>query len=210
MSLFKLPGHGVFRNVKELRLGCRLIFSRKGLFISKYWSLESKPHEDSIETTIKKVKELVIDAIERQLISDVPVCTFLSGGLDSSAITSVAASYYIRNNLGQLNSYSIDYVDNDKYFKPTDFQPNSDNEWAGRTSKVLKTNHHNVLLDTPQLAAALEQAVIAKDLPGMADIDSSLYLFCREIKKNATVALSGECADEVLSEVIPGFIKAIC
>lgn len=203
----RTPGHGVFRNVKELRPGCRLLFSRKGLALNKYWSLVSKPHEDSIRTTIKNVEELVIDAIERQLVSDVPVCTFLSGGLDSSAITSIAAKYYRRNNLGQLASYSIDYVDNDKYFKPTDFQPNSDSEWIGRTSEVLNTNHHNILIDTPQLATALEKAVIAKDLPGMADIDSSLYLFCREIKKDATVALSGECADEVFGGY-PWFYKS--
>lgn len=203
----RTPGHGVFKNIRELRPGSKLIYSRKGLAVSKYWSLVSKPHEDSIQTTINTVRELVIDAIERQLISDVPVCTLLSGGLDSSAITSIAAKYYRRNNLGRLDTYSIDYVDNDRYFRPTDFQPNSDSEWIVRTSKALNTNHHSVFIDTPQLASALEEAVTAKDLPGMADIDSSLYLFCKEIKRNATVALSGECADEVFGGY-PWFYKS--
>jgi len=203
----RTPGHGVFKDIQELRPGCFLSFSRKGLFINKYWSLKSKPHEDDLNTTILKVRDLVIDAIKRQLVSDVPICTFLSGGLDSGIITSIAANHCNHNNWGQINTYSIDYLENEKYFKASEFQPNSDSEWTSRTSKKLNTIHHNIIIDTPQLVAALEQAVIARDLPGMADIDSSLYLFCREIKKNATVALSGECADEVFGGY-PWFYKS--
>ena len=97
----------------------------------------------------------------------------------------------------QLHTYSIDYIDNELYFKSSDFQPNSDALWVKLMSEKYNTFHHYVKFDTPQLVEALEYAVEARDLPGMADIDSSLWLFCREVKKNATVALSGECADEV-------------
>lgn len=190
------PGHGGFKGIHELRAGCRLKYDREGIRVSRYWQLQSQLHEDDLETTTEKIRFLVEDSIQRQLVSDVPVCAFLSGGLDSSIISAITANNYHVQGL-PLTTYSIDYVDNDKYFKANDFQPNSDQYWAERMSKFLKTDHRRVLIDTPQLADALPQATFAKDWPGMADVDSSLFLFCQEIKKEATVALSGECADEV-------------
>ncbi|MDK2801452.1 MAG: hypothetical protein PWQ70_3071 [Clostridiales bacterium] len=193
----RTPGHGVFRGVSELRPGHYLVYHRHGIYIRQYWNLESRPHTDNLDTTVDKVRELLLDAIERQLVADVPVCTFLSGGLDSSAITAIASKIYQQENRGQLHSYSVDYVDNNRYFKVNVFQPNADAPWIKRVAEFLKTKHHYITLDTPQLVEALTRAVTARDLPGMADVDSSLYLFCREVKKNATVAVSGECADEI-------------
>jgi asparagine synthase (glutamine-hydrolysing) len=191
------PGNGVYRGIKELRPGCCLCYDRNGIRVQRYWELQSMPHTDDLETTTAKVHELVEDSIERQLVSDVPVCTFLSGGLDSSIISAVAADRYRKQGKSPLDTYAIDYIDNEKFFKASDFQPNSDQYWSSRMSEFLNTNHRRVLIDSPQLADALNNATIARDLPGMADVDSSLYLFCQEIKKGATVALSGECADEV-------------
>ncbi|MGE5581787.1 MAG: asparagine synthase (glutamine-hydrolyzing) [Bacillota bacterium] len=193
----RTPGTGIFKGIAELRPGCWLQYDRKGIRIERYWELRSNQHNDDLDTTTAKVRFLIEDAIQRQLVSDVPVCTFLSGGLDSSIITAVAAGVYRKASKSPLQTYSVDYIDNDKYFQASDFQPNSDNHWAEQMAGFLKTAHHWVNIDTPRLAESLKEAVIAKDLPGMADVDSSLYLFCREIKKGATVALSGECADEV-------------
>ncbi|MBZ4646454.1 MAG: asparagine synthase, glutamine-hydrolyzing [Clostridia bacterium] len=202
----RTPGHGVFKGISELRPGQFLVYNRNGLRIQKYWQLESHPHVDDIDTTVAKVGELLQDAIERQLVSDVPLCTFLSGGLDSSAITAHASRVYKKNGMAPLHSYSIDYVDNDKYFKSSLFQPNSDAPWIKRVSEYLGTQHHYITIDTPQLTEALKRAVTARDLPGMADVDSSLYLFCCEVKKDATVAVSGECADEIFGGY-PWFYK---
>jgi asparagine synthase (glutamine-hydrolysing) len=202
----RTPGHGVFKGISELRPGQFLVYNRNGLRIQKYWQLESHPHVDDIDTTVAKVGELLQDAIERQLVSDVPLCTFLSGGLDSSAITAHASRVYKKNGMAPLHSYSIDYVDNDKYFKSSLFQPNSDAPWVKRVSEYLGTQHHYITIDTPQLTEALKRAVTARDLPGMADVDSSLYLFCCEVKKDATVAVSGECADEIFGGY-PWFYK---
>jgi len=193
----RTPGQGVFRGIAELRPGYSLTYDRKGIHPRRYWVLESKPHRDDLDLTAATVRDIFADAVERQLVSDVPVCTLLSGGLDSSAITAFAAAAYRKHGLGTLHTYSIDYVDNDRYFRPSDFQPNSDAPWVRRVSGFLGTKHHFVTVDTPQLVEALTAAVRARDLPGMADVDSSLYLFCCEIKKEATVAVSGECADEV-------------
>ena len=193
----RTPGHGVYRGISELKPGYSLYYNREGIKINKYWSLESKPHIDDLDSTETCIRELFRDSVERQLIADVPVCTLLSGGLDSSAITAFAASGFKKYGLGELHTYSIDYIGNDQYFKPNDFQPNSDAPWIKRVSEFLGTKHHYIMIDTPQLVDSLTTALHARDLPGMADIDSSLYLFCREVKKEATVALSGECADEI-------------
>jgi len=193
----RTPGHGVWRGMSELKPGHFLTYDRDGLRTSAYWKLESRPHEDDEKTTAETVGALLADTLERQLVSDVPVGTLLSGGLDSSALTSLAVRYYGRTGQGQVSTFSVDYVDNDKYFTAHDFQPNSDAPWIKRMQEHLNTKHHPIQFDTPELANALEAAVLAKDSPGMADIDASLYLFCREIKKNVTVAISGEAADEI-------------
>ncbi len=192
----RTPGHGVFKGINELRPGHFLVFNRQGMRIQPYWKLESKEHEDDLQTTIEKVRSLTIDAVQRQLVSDVPVCTFLSGGLDSSFISSIAAEKY-RKIGKQLNTYSVDYLGNEKFFKESEFQPNSDAKWIEIMVNFTKSNHQYVFLDNQELFTALRDAVISRDLPGMADVDSSLLLFSQEIKKNATVALSGECADEI-------------
>ncbi len=193
----RTPGHGVFKDILELKPAHCMVFEDDEIKIYSYWSLESKPHEDSIEKTIQRVRELTMDSVTRQLAADVPVCTFLSGGLDSSAITACAAGYFYNRDMGDLHTFSVDYENNDKYFKASDFQPNPDAPWVTRMSEAFGTIHDEILIDTPQLVEALKAAVIAKDLPGMADVDSSLWLFCQEIRKQSTVALSGECADEI-------------
>jgi len=191
------PGCGVFKDIHEIPPGYCLLCNPRGIRMKRYWQLKSEVHNEDLDTTVDHVKSLLIDAVERQLVSDVPVCTFLSGGLDSSAISAITARAFKRDGKGILNTYSIDYVDNELFFKPSEFQPNSDSHWSQRVADFIGSKQHNILIDTPRLVSALEDAVIANDLPGMADIDSSLYLFCKEVKKGATVALSGECADEI-------------
>ena len=191
------PGTTIFKNIFEIKPAHFAIFNKSGLHIKRYWKLKSEEHKDSFGTTCSKLKFLLNDSITRQLVSDVPLCTFLSGGLDSSIITKFASDYYKKENLPVLNTYSIDYVDNDKNFVKSDFQPNSDNYYINLMTKKLHTNHHNIVIDTPELASYLEASMIARDMPGMADIDSSLLLFCKNVKSEITVALTGECADEI-------------
>ncbi|GGA17231.1 asparagine synthetase B [Paenibacillus marchantiophytorum] len=193
----RTPGHGIYRNMSELKPGQCAVFDRNGLSIRTYWKLESKPHPDDIAATALQVQNLLNDTSQRQLASDVPICTLLSGGLDSSALTSLAAAHYKESGQGPLHTFSVDYKDNDKHFKANIFQPNSDAPWIKRMTEHLGTEHHYIEFDTPELVESLKTAVLARDTPGMADVDGSLYLFCREIKKHATVAISGEAADEI-------------
>lgn len=203
----RTAGLGIFKNIYEIKPAHFGIFNESGLHIERYWKLESKVHTDSLGKTCDTVRFLLEDSISRQLVSDVPLCTFLSGGLDSSIITLYASKYCKKHNLPPLNTYSVDYIDNDKNFVKTDFQPNSDNYYINLMTEKLNTNHHTVVLDTPELASALEDAMIARDFPGMADVDSSLLLFCKNVKQNATVSLTGECADEIFGGY-PWFFRA--
>ena len=126
-----------------------------------------------------------------------PRCLFLSGGLDSSIIVKTAAGYHRENRMGRVHTYSVEYRDNAEFFQKSLFQPNSDSDYIGLMVRDADTKHREVILDNRLLADALYDSVEARDLPGYADVDSSLLLFCREIKKDYTVALSGECADEL-------------
>ncbi|NHM31700.1 asparagine synthase (glutamine-hydrolyzing) [Neobacillus terrae] len=191
------PGSGVFQGVRELKPGHALTFSRNGLKIWRYWNVESRKHTDSLEDTIENVRYLVTDAVKRQLVSDVPLCTFLSGGVDSSIITAIAARDFQKEGKGPLNTYSIDYEGNQHFFKKNDFQPDADSYWINLMSDEFETKHHTCIISQEELAENLKEAVIVRDLPGMADVDSSLLWFCRKIKENFTVSLSGECADEI-------------
>lgn len=192
----RTPGNGIYKDVQEVLPGYCGIWDGQW-HAWPYWRLQAREHTDSLRNTIEKVRFLVVDAIERQLVSDVPLCTFLSGGLDSSAITAVAALHFAKQGK-QLHTYSIDYAGNDQFFHKSAFQPDQDTPFAELMSARFQTKHHFYISDSGQsLCDALEAATLARDLPGMADVDSSLLLFCREIKKDFTVALSGECADEI-------------
>ena len=196
MAPGRTMGCGVIRGVKEVKPGWCGYYTAEGPELWEYWRLRAYELRESFEDTAEHVRELVLDSIRRQLVSDVPVCTFLSGGLDSSLISSVAAAE-LKKQGRQLTTLSVDYRNNEKYFRSSHFQPDSDPEYIACMAEYLGTDHHNIVIDTADLADALCDAVEARGLPGMADVDASMLLFCREIKKYGTVALSGECADEI-------------
>ncbi|WP_181349174.1 asparagine synthase (glutamine-hydrolyzing) [Thalassobacillus sp. CUG 92003] len=202
----RTPGHGVFSGMKEIRGGHRAIYQEGKLHVERYWNVKSQPHEDTLEATIAHVRYLFNDAVQRQLVSDVPLGTFLSGGVDSSAITAIAAKDYAKKGKGRLHTFSIDYKDQDRYFKKNQFQPDRDEKFIDMITQEHNTNHANLVASPDVLVEQLKRAVELRDLPGMADVDSSLLWFCKEIKKYVTVALSGECADEIFGGY-PWFYK---
>ncbi len=192
-------GYGIFKGIEELIPGEYAIYENGCLNKVQYFRLTAKEYELSEEETIEKMRFLLTDAIERQLVSDVPMCFFLSGGLDSSIICQTAANYNKKHRKENITTYSVEYVDNKKYFQKNIFQPNADYEYIDLMVNSTGSNHNEVILDNKDVMYALYPSVTARDLPGYVDIDSSLLLFCREIKKKYTVALSGECADELFA-----------
>ena len=180
----------------EVLPGSYLSVSRAGVRETTYFRLESHPHEDSYETTIATVRELLTGAIRRQMISDVPICTFLSGGIDSSLVSSVCAGE-LKKEGRQLKTFSFDFTDNENYFQSNSFQPSMDKPYAAKMASYLNS-HHTYLECTNQTQADyLLRSVKAHDLPCMADIDSSLLYFCEQVSHTHKVVLTGECADEV-------------
>ena len=193
----RIPGTGVFRGVEELQPGWCLEYTAEGgVKAHAYWQLQAHEHTESPADTVAHVRELVRDSIVRQLVSDVPLCALLSGGLDSSAICAVAAEH-LRGRGELLDTYSFEYEDNRLYFKETSFQPNSDDEYAAYVAEQIGSRHTVLTAGQRDIAALLDSAVDFRDLPGQADVDSSLLYYCRQIKGRHTVGLSGECADEI-------------
>ncbi|TDY46301.1 asparagine synthase (glutamine-hydrolysing) [Alicyclobacillus sacchari] len=193
----RTPGVGVFVGIEEVRPGHILIGTPNGIQTKRYWQLQSIEHSDSLEKTVETVRDLMIDTVERQLVSDVPLATFLSGGLDSSVVSAIAARYYRKKGRPPLHTYAIEFQDMEKHFTANAFQKSLDGPWAQMISEHIGSVHHRIVFDTPDLERHLLDPLLARDLPGMADIDTSLFLFCRRIKEDVTVALSGEAADEV-------------
>ena len=130
------------------------------------------------------------------MVSDVDLCAFLSGGLDSSIICKVMSDE-LKKQGKTLSTYSVDYAENDKYFQKSSFQPNKDSDFIDLISDNIGSNHKNIVLDNKSVAKALIDSAVAKGYPAFADVDSSLLLFCKEVKKDYKVCLSGECADEI-------------
>ncbi len=192
----RTSGNGVFKGVREVLPGHYMVFSRDGLADHLYWDLISREHADSYPDTVEKVSFLVRDAVKRQMVSDVPVCTFLSGGIDSSIVTALAADY-MKSQGETLNTFSFDFAENDLYFQSNSFQPERDLPYVKIMLKRCQTNHTYLECDERTLADALYTAVDAKDLPGMTDVDASLLYFCSLVAKHNKVALTGECADEI-------------
>jgi len=190
------PGCGVFRGIEEVEPGCCGWYENGQLRLRRYWRLRDREHLESFPETVEHIRYLVLDAIGRQMVSDVPIGTFLSGGLDSSLITAICARKMMEQGK-TLQTFSVDYDRNDRYFVPNKFQPNSDSHYIRLMQGALNTDHTWCILSAQDLVDDLEESVKARDLPGMADVDISLLAFCRNIRQKVTVAISGECADEI-------------
>lgn len=192
----KIPGSGIFKDINELRPAHYLIYKNNKLEIKRYWNVKEKKQNDSFEKSVKKVKNLLTKSIKKQMVSDVGIATFLSGGLDSSIISAICSVELSKKGM-VLDTYSIDYEGNKEYFKSNKFQISTDNTYIELMSEKFNTNHHYNIISQKKLAKALKDSVIARDYPGMADIDSSLYWFSKQVRKDHKVVLSGECADEI-------------
>ena len=196
------PGNTYFKNIHELKAGYTAVFSNFKLTEEKYWDLETKSSFDDEEAAINNIHDLVVDATNRQLVSDVGLCSMLSGGLDSSVLTKIA-----KESIDNLATFSIDFIGNDKDFVSNPYQLTKDSDYVKIMKDYLHTNHKTVKVENTRLFELLNDALIARDMPGMADIDSSMFAFCEKISENGfKVCLSGECSDEIFGGY-PWFYK---
>lgn len=204
----RTSGHGVFKDVYEVLPGHYILCSDTEIRQESYWKLESHPHEDSYEETVEKTAFLVEDSIRRQMVSDVPICTFLSGGLDSSLVSSVCARELKKKNK-RLMTFSFDFVGNKENFHASSFQPSQDRPFVEQMVKYLDSDHHFLECSTETQAEFLKDSVLAHDLPTMADVDSSMLYFCSRVSPFCKVTLTGECADEIFGGY-PWFHREDC
>ncbi len=204
----KSYGKGVFQNISELLPGHYLEFDGNRICQEPYWRLESHPHEDSWESTVEKTSFLITDAVRLQMLSDVPICTFLSGGVDSSLVTAICSRELAAQGK-QLDTYSFDFTGNDANFRANAFQPTQDRPWVDKMTAWAKTNHRYLECGNEALYEYLFEAVDARDLPCMADVESSMLYFCRQVSARHKVTLTGECADEIFGGY-PWFHKKEC
>ncbi len=192
----KSYGKGVFKDIQEALPGHCLICGKNGCRQEAYWRLESRPHEDSMEETVEKTAWLVEDAVKMQMLSDIPISAFLSGGVDSSLVTAICAKE-LKKQGKALNTFSFDFVDNDKYFRANSFQPSQDRPYVEKMIAYAKTSHRFLECSNENQLGCLYRAVDARDLPCMADVESSMLYFCSKVKAYNKVTLTGECADEI-------------
>lgn len=186
----------IFKDVNQLEAGDFLEYSLGNFKVFKYANFEAYENKEVFSSVVDNVRELVVDSILKQYAGENEVCALLSGGLDSSIVTSIV-SEAIKHNGNRLRTFSVDYEGNEVYFKGDDFQPNSDSEWIKKMSEFSDTKHKVIELSNEELVKALHDAMELRGFPGMGDIDTSLMVFCREMSKEAKVGLGGECADEV-------------
>ncbi|MEV5299448.1 asparagine synthase (glutamine-hydrolyzing) [Amycolatopsis methanolica] len=198
-SFTKQPGWSLWSGMSEVEPGTIVRVDRDGAHTRTYWKLEAREHTDDQETTVARVRELMTDIVHRQLVADVPRCVLLSGGLDSSAITGLAAAR-LREEGEQLRTFSVDFVGQEENFKPDEMRDTPDSPFIRDVAKLVGSAHQDVVLDPAALTdPAVRRAVLtARDIPaGLGDMDTSLYLLFKAIRAESTVALSGESADEV-------------
>lgn len=204
----KSYGKGVFRGISEVLPGHLIEYGKDGWKDHTYWKLEAKLHEDSVEETIEKTSWLIHDAVRMQMLSDIPICTFLSGGVDSSLVTSICAQA-LEEEGKQLDTFSFDFQNNHQYFQANAFQPSEDRPWVEQMTEYARTRHTFLECGNMDLISHLYKAVEARDLPCMADVESSMLYFCSLVAKTHKVTLTGECADEIFGGY-PWFHKKEC
>jgi asparagine synthase (glutamine-hydrolysing) len=191
------PGHGVYRGLHEVRPGTIVRISRDGVRSSAYWTLGAHEHTDDTATTAETVRDLLADIVHRQTVADVPLCSLLSGGLDSSVVSALAADSLNRRDRAKLATFSVDFAGSMDAFEPDLLRPSHDEPYARAAAEYIGARHNTVTLNAHDLVTAQWAPLAAHDLPTMGDMWVSLYLLFRDIRQHSTVALSGESADEV-------------
>ncbi|WP_369387317.1 asparagine synthase (glutamine-hydrolyzing) [Streptomyces sp. CG1] len=207
LVMIKTPGHAIWDGMREVEPGTVVTVDRSGLSTRVYWRLETRAHADDRDTTITTVRSLLDDIVRRQLVADVPRCTLLSGGLDSSAMTAIAARQLAAQG-ERVRSFAVDFVGQTDNFIADELRGTPDTPFVHDVAKLADTDHQDIVLDPQSLAdpAVRERVIRARDLPvGFGDMDASLLLLFRAIRQKSTVALSGESADEVFGGYLQFF-----
>lgn len=201
LEMVKTPGQAIFDGMREVLPGEVVRFNGHGSHRRRYWQLEAREHADSLEQTIRHTRDLLEDIVQRQIVSDVPLCSLLSGGLDSSIITALASKKLLAAGKQNIRSFSVDFVDHGSAFASDAVRGTPDAPYVRDLVARIHSTHNEIVLDSAELGdPALRSLVVqALDLPPAywGDMWPSLYRLFEQVRQHSTVALSGESADEV-------------
>ncbi|EJN40192.1 asparagine synthase, glutamine-hydrolyzing [Pseudomonas sp. GM84] len=201
LSLSRGTVRSALRGVDELPPGHRLSWRPNGQpKLSRYWQLQRREHQDDLATTVQRTRELLSKALGEQLYADVPVCSLLSGGLDSTALTAMAQQRLGAVQGGRVNSFSVDFVGQAEQFQSDAFRPERDQPYALAAAEYIGSQHQTILIDNRELVDDAARGAVYRANDSAAtfgDVDTSLYLLFKAIRGHSTVAISGEAADEV-------------
>jgi asparagine synthase (glutamine-hydrolysing) len=188
----------LFSGIRKLKQGYWLIVNQKGLTERQYWDIPLIPEGSKVndpdvnQELVDQAEALLLKAVQRRLISDVPIGAFLSGGVDSSLI--VAMMNKLSNS--PIKTYSVGFRD----------FPTSELSYAKMVAQLFKTNHHELILEEDQFAENLEKLTWMRDSPLSERGDVPLYLLAKMARQDVKVLLSGEGSDELFG----GYPKYVC
>lgn len=192
LQLNYIPGpRTIFKKIKKLLPGHFIKIENRQLSIVNYYAIsydrtiDHRPLTIDYETAKQKLKGILEVSVQRRLISDVPLGAFLSGGIDSSVITAIAAKHK-----PDLHTFSIGFKD-EKFFDET--------KYASLVANHFKTEHTVFSLTNDDLYASVHSVLDYIDEPFADSSSINVYILSKETRKHATVALSGDGADELLA-----------
>lgn len=175
-----------FKNIYQVEAGTFVIIDDQfKVCTKKYWELPDEFNMDSCfdeEKIADEFEKLLIQAVNLRLRSDMPLGTYLSGGVDSSLITAITT-----NALGKkINTYTIGFPELNEF------------SYANLVANRYNTMHHNIQIDFRTYFEGLDEVISYKDAPLGVPNEIPLALLSKVLKKRITVVLSGEGADELL------------
>jgi asparagine synthase (glutamine-hydrolysing) len=180
----------IFKDIRKLEPGCYLTAEKGKISINRYWEIENRVEtegdEESFSDQKQRLYELVNESVRQRLVSDVPLGAFLSGGIDSSIIVGLMA----RNMERPVMTFTVGYKDLSMY---------DETKYAREVAKFNGTDHHELKVGSQDVLETIPTVLDNLDEPFA---DSSLiptYVVSRETKRNVTVALAGDGADELFA-----------
>jgi len=180
----------IFRNIKKLEPGCYLIAEKGKITINRYWDIkppgEIKGGGESFSHQRQRLYELVNESVRQRLISDVPLGAFLSGGVDSSIIVGLMAMNMDR----PVKTFSIGYKDIPLY---------DETDYAREVAEFNRTDHHELKITSKDVLETFATVLDNLDEPFADSSVIPTYVVSRETRRNVTVALSGDGADELFA-----------
>jgi len=191
LTLNYIPApYTIFKNIKKLKPGHILVFQNGEVREEAYWNIEPKPRENSTEKDFTARKHELFktmeEAVRMQMIADVPLGAFLSGGIDSSIVVGLMA----RNSSRPVETYSIGYKDM-PLFDETDY--------ARDVALFNQTDHHEIKLGAGDIMEAIPQVLASFDEPFGDSSAVPTFVVSRETRKGVKVALSGDGGDELFA-----------